>query len=205
MDNLIAREPGDVAADKLGVHADGAPGYLVLLDLLGRQVLIDLLVEVDMLGIVLLVLGNAAEQLLVGVDGRALVVDIEKTHGLTPNQVEADVLVQLLIATTATLLQNAHRNKDTELLRGSTHVALYKERTKDFLIDVQQDVAMELVVPRQLVFHIPALTLRQGERCRSEQDGLGFLLTLLECHVIPRFDSTKVQNFLQIAKCQRAI
>ena len=67
MDNLIAREPGDVAADKLGVHADGATGYLVLLDLLGSQVLIDLLVEVDMLRIVLLVLSDAAEQHVVGV------------------------------------------------------------------------------------------------------------------------------------------
>ena len=147
MDNLIAREPGDVAADELAVHADGATGYLVLLDLLRRQILVNHLVEVDMLGIVLLVLGYAAEQLVVGVDGRALVVDVEKAHGLTPDQVEADVLVELLIAAAATFLQYAHRYKDAESLCGGAHVAVYKERAKNLLVNVQQYVAIELVVP----------------------------------------------------------
>ena len=30
-------------------------------------------------------------------------------------------------------------------------------------------------------------------------------ISFLECHLIPRIDSTKVQNLLQIAKIQRAI
>ena len=100
-----------------------------------------------MLGIVLLVLGYAAEQLVVGVDGRALVVDVEKAHGLTPDQVEADVLVELLIAAAATFLQYAHRYKDAESLCGGAHVAVYKERAKNLLVNVQQYVAIELVVP----------------------------------------------------------
>ena len=129
VDDLIARKPSDVTADELGVHADGSPGYLVLFDLLGRQVLIDLLVEIDMLRMILLILGNAAEQLVVGVDGRTFVIDVEQANSLTPDQIEADVLVELLIAASATFLQDAHRYKDAKLLCRSTHVAIYKERT----------------------------------------------------------------------------
>jgi hypothetical protein len=57
VDNLVAREPGDVAANGFAVHADGAAGNLVLLDLLGCQILINLLVEVHMLRTILLILG----------------------------------------------------------------------------------------------------------------------------------------------------
>ena len=97
--------------------------------MLGGQVLIDLLVEIDMLRMILLIFGNAAEQLVVGVDGRTFVIDVEKANSLTPDQIEADVLVELLIAASATFLQDAHRYKDAKLLCRSTHVAIYKERT----------------------------------------------------------------------------
>ena len=104
VDNLVAGEPGDVAADELAVHADGTACYLILLDLLGRQVLIHLLVEVYMLRTILLILRYTTEQHVVGVDGRTLVADVEKPDGLTPYKVETDVLVKLLVTAAATLL-----------------------------------------------------------------------------------------------------
>ena len=83
MDNLIAGEPGDVAADELTVHADRAAGNLVLLNLLGCQILINLLVEVHMLRIILLILGYTAEQLVVGVYRGTFVADVEQANGQT--------------------------------------------------------------------------------------------------------------------------
>ena len=66
----------------------------VLLNLLGCQILINLLVEVHMLRTILLILGYTAEQLVVGVYRGTFVADVEQANGLPPDKVEADVLVE---------------------------------------------------------------------------------------------------------------
>ena len=76
----------------------------VLLNLLGCQILKDLLVEVHMLRTILLIFGYAAEQLVVGVYRGTFVADVEQAHGLSPDKVEANVLVELLVTAAAAFL-----------------------------------------------------------------------------------------------------
>ena len=122
MYNLIPRVPSDIAANKLAVHAYNTTGDLVSLYLCSREFLEALLKEIHMVSARLLILTDLCPEEIIGRRGGTLVIQVEKSKSLAPQQVVSAILKQLLIRATCTFLEDVHGNKLTDVLSRSVEL-----------------------------------------------------------------------------------
>ena len=151
----------------------------------------------------LLVITYQLTQMVIGRDGRTLFINIEKSKCSTPKQVVAAVLVQRLIRTSCTLLQDAHCHELTDDFRWTSHI-LVKEWAEYIFVDVTGDIAVKLHVPLLLVLVLLAFTLAHQGKCGCEQSELLICSRFLE-HILGLDFCTNLSIFLQITKFQRTI
>ena len=106
MDNLITRVPSDIAGNEFAVHTDSLAGDAILNSLCLGDLLEAFVKKVH--AFLLLILADLTAESIIRIYGWTLFIKSHHTKGTAIKQIESALLIQLLVAATASLFEYHH-------------------------------------------------------------------------------------------------